>query len=198
MELFSIEIQPRNKVVKLSNYFMKTLSQYCLVFCFLIAPLSAAETALSALKALNNASRPELLAGLAELKGKEGVPQPPEWIILCNDPNTHGGIRELTVANGHIISERTPMGEYVGEGDLPHLTVSPTTIDSGVIFKIVDREAKAARIGFDSIDYVLRVDAISGKPLWIVQLHKSSGALVGTMELSAETGEVLKPLPKNK
>lgn len=175
---------------------MKTLSIYCLSFCLAVTSLSAAETALSALQALKETSRPELLAGLSEIKGKEGVPQPGEWIMLCNDPSAHGGIRELTIVNSRIVAERTPMGEYAGEGDLPHLTVTPTMIDSGAIFKLVDREAKAAKVGFDSIDYILRVDAISGKPLWIVQLHKSSGALVGTMEISAETGEVLKPLPK--
>ncbi len=175
---------------------MKILSIYSLLFCLIATSLLAAETSSSALQGLKEASRSELLNGLAELKGKEGIPQPAEWIILCNDPSAHGGIRELTIANGHIVSERTPMGEYAGEGDLPHLTVTPTMLDSGAIFKIADREAKAAKIGFDSIDYILRVDAISGKPLWIIQLHKISGALVGNMEVSAETGEVLKPLLK--
>lgn len=175
---------------------MKMLPKYCLLFCLLINSLVAAETAFSALKALNDPSRPGLLLGLAEVKGKEGVPQPGEWLVICNDPNAHGGIRELTIVNGRIVSERTPMGEYAGEGDLPHLTVTPTMVDSGPLFKKVDREAKVAQVGFDSIDYVLRVDVISGKPIWIVKLHNSSGALVGNMEISAETGEVLKPLPK--
>lgn len=160
----------------------------------LLSQLSAAETSLSAIQALKDCGRSDLLTGLAEIKAKDGVPQPSEWIVLCNDPSTHGGVRELTISNGHVVSERTPMGEFAGEGGLPHLTITPTTIDSGAVFKIVDREAKAAHLGFDSIDYVLRVDAISGKPLWIVQLYKSSGVLVGTMEISAESGEVLKPL----
>lgn len=179
------------------NFFFKRPSFFILgISACLLAQLSAAETSTSALQALKEASRPELLAGLAELKAKEGVPQPDQWLALCNDPSAHGGIREVTIVNGHIVSERTPMGEYAGEGDLPHLIVTPTMIDSGAIFKIVDREAKAAKIGFDSIDYVLRVDAISTKPLWIIQLHKSSGALVGTMEISAETGAILKPLKR--
>lgn len=175
---------------------MKKLFLSCFLLFLLSTFLCGAETSSFALQALKDASRPELLAGLAEVKGKEGIPQPGEWIVLCNDPSAHGGIREVTIVSGHIVSERTPIGEYAGEGDLPHLTITPTMIDSGAVFKIVDREAKAAKVGFDSIDYVLRVDAISGKPLWIVQLHKSSGALAGTMEISAETGGVLKPLPK--
>ena len=165
----------------------------------LISQLSAAETSLSAVQVLKDSGRPNLLSGLAEIKAKDGVPQPSEWIVLCNDPSAHGGVRELTISNGHIVSERTPMGEFAGEGELPHLTINPATLDSGAVFKIVDLEAKAARIGFDSINYILRVDAISGKPLWIVQLYKTSGATpVGTIELSAETGEVLKPLPKKQ
>ncbi len=176
---------------------MKSLSIYCLLFGLMTTLLSGAETSSSAIQALKDAARPELLTGLAELKAKDGVPQPSEWIVLCNDPSTHGGVRELTIVNGHIVSERTPMGEFAGEGDLPHLTITPTTIDSGVVFKIVDREAKTAHIGFDSINYILRVDAISGKPIWVVQIYKTASASpIGTIELSAETGEVLKPLLK--
>lgn len=176
---------------------MRTGAIFSLVIGLGVTSLSATETAFSALQALKDASRPELVAGLAEVKGKEGIPQPSEWVIICNDPSAHGGIRELTIANAHIISERTPMGEYAGEGDLPHLTVLPTMIDSGAIFKIVNQEARTAKIGFDSIDYALRVDAVSKKPLWIIQLHKASGALAGTMEISAETGAVLRPLLKS-
>ena len=189
----------KNKILIIfMNYFLKKQSFLILgVLACLFSQLSAAETSQSAVQVLKDSGRPDLLSGLAEIKAKDGVPQPEEWIVLCNDPSAHGGVRELTISNGHIVSERTPMGEFAGEGELPHLTIAPTTLDSGAVFKIVDREAKAARIGFDSINYVLRVDAISGKPLWIVQIYKTSGATpVGTMELSAETGEILKSFKK--
>src|SRR5690349_5638155 len=79
-----------------------------------IAPLSAAETAMSALQALR-ATRPTLLTGLVEVKGEHGEPQPEEWVLLCNDPTAQGGIRELTIKDHNIISERTPIHQFEGE-----------------------------------------------------------------------------------
>ena len=161
---------------------------------FLKPSLSAAETALSAIQALRDASRPELLAGLAEVKGEHGEPQPGEWVLLCNDPTAQGGVRELSVSNHKIVSERTPLNGFGGEGDLPHLDLAHVTVDSGVIFTTANHEAVAHHVGFDAIDYVLRIDAVSGGPLWIVHLYNAAGTLVGTMQFSAETGAVIKSL----
>ncbi|MFI0348462.1 MAG: hypothetical protein ACH346_06840 [Chthoniobacterales bacterium] len=179
---------------------MKKLLFLLLTFLlgFPVASIFAAETALSAIQVLRDASRPELLAGLAEVKGEHGDPQPAEWILLCNDPTAQGGVRELTISNHQIVSERTPLNGFGGEGDLLHLDTTHITVDSGAIFKAVNSEAIAHHIGFDAIDYVLRTDAISGATLWIVHLYNGSGALVGTMQLSSETGAVIKPLNGEK
>ena len=174
--------------------FTRSSLLFFLVLCFLFSSLSAAETAFSAISALQEASRPELLAGLVEVKGEHGEPQPEEWILLCNDPAARGGVRELTIVGHHIISERTPLNSFGGTGALARLDRAIAVIDSGAIFKTVNQEAIAHHLGFDSINYILRTDAVSGKPLWVVQLYNAKDVLVGTMELSAETGAVLKPL----
>lgn len=161
---------------------------------FFISSLSASETALSAINALRDAARPELLAGLVEVKGEHGAPQPEEWIVLCNDTTAQGGVRELTVTGHHIVSERTPLNGFGGEGDLPSLNIANAVIDSGAVFAAANREAIAHHLGFDSINYVLRTDALSGEPLWIVHLNNASGALVGTIQFSGKSGAIIKPL----
>ena len=162
-----------------------------------ITPVSAAETALSAIQGLRDAGRPELLAGLAEVKGEHGEPQPEEWTLLCNDSAARGGIRELTIKDHHIIAERTPIHSFEGEGNLPQLDLTHLTVDSGAIFTAANKEAIAHHRGFDFINYTLRADAVTGGLLWIVQLYKTgktTDTLVGTLQFSAETGAVIKGL----
>lgn len=166
----------------------------CLFLGFSLSSLSAAETALSAVQALRDSSRPSLLPDLVEIKGEHGGPQPDEWVLLCNDSTAQGGVRELVIAGHQIVSERTPHDGFGGEGELPRLNLAQVVIDSGSIFTAVNHQAVAHHIGFDSIDYVLRVDAVSGEPLWIVHLYNSKGELVGTMQISAKSGAIVKPL----
>lgn len=159
--------------------------------------LNAAETATSAIQALRDAGRSEMLTGLVEVKGEHGEPQPAEWVLLCNDATAQGGIRELTIKDHHVISERTPVRSFEGEGNLPQLNLAQVIIDSGAIFKAANNEAKNHRIGFDFLNYTLRTDAITGKPLWIVQLYKTekiNDCLVGSLQFSPETGAIIKGL----
>jgi hypothetical protein len=162
-----------------------------------IARLSAAETATSAIQALRESGRPEMAAALVEVKGEHGEPQPEEWVLLCNDPTAQAGIRELTIKDHHIISERTPMRHFEGEGTLPQLDPTHITMDSGAVFKAANSEAKNHRIGFDSLNYTLRTDSVTGQSLWIVQLYrndKENQRLVGTLQFSPETGALIKGL----
>ncbi len=160
-----------------------------------LTQLSASETALSALQTLHELGRPQLAEALVEIKGEHGEPQPQEWILLCNDPQAQSGIRELIIKDHHPISERTPLRRFEGEGTLPQLDLKRVSIDSGVIFKAANTEAKNHRVGFDFINYILRTDALTGQPLWVVQLYKNAHNeehLVGTLQFSTETGALLK------
>ncbi|MFZ4115606.1 MAG: hypothetical protein ACOYK6_02640 [Chthoniobacterales bacterium] len=169
------------------------------LFCFgvAIAPLPAVETANSAIQALRESGRPEMAAALVEVKGEHGEPQPEEWVLLCNDPTAQGGIRELTVKDHHVISERTPVRHFEGEGTLPQLDPTHIIMDSGEVFKATNNEAKNHRIGFDSLNYTLHTDAVTGQSLWIVQLYrndKENQHLVGTLQFSPETKALIKGL----
>lgn len=174
---------------------MKLLFPFILFFISSFSSLFAKETAFSAIQALRDAGRPELVTGLAEIKGEHGEPQPEEWTVLCNDPSARGGIRELTIKDHHIIAERTPLRSFEGEGNLPQFNLPLIVIDSNAVFAAANQEAVARRRGFDFINYTLRVDAITGNPIWIVQLYKpgkEADRLIGTLQFSAETGTMLK------
>ncbi|MBX9743028.1 MAG: hypothetical protein K2W99_05785 [Chthoniobacterales bacterium] len=177
-------------------------------FCFIAItlPLRAREMASGAIQALREAGRPELLLGLAEVKGEHGDPNPEEWILLCNDSSAPSGIRELIIKDHHIISESTPTVAFSGTGALPQLDLSKPLMESGALFAAANRSAIDHHIGFDYVNYSLRIDAVTGKPLWIAKLYKISkkgdkhkdgkkeDKLVGTLQFSAETGAEAKGL----
>lgn len=185
------------KFKTMNSFFFFSLRSLVVVFALTATPLLAREMASGAIQALREAGRPELLVGLAEVKGEHGDPNPEEWILLCNDPTAPGGIRELTIKEHHIISEATPTATFSGEGALPQLDLNKPLMESGALFAAANRQAISHHIGFDYVNYSLRVDALTGTPIWIAKLYKigkKEDKLVGTLQFSAETGAATKSL----
>ena len=133
-------------------------------------------------------------ASFVEVKGERGCPNPEEWMILLSDPTARGGVREVTVANGRITSERTPLRGFTDVANVPALSRSKVVADVGSVFQAVDQEAIAKKVGFDWIDYSLKSDTASDTPLWNVKLYDSMGSLVATATVSATNGLLTGPL----
>lgn len=133
-------------------------------------------------------------AKVVEIRGERGDPQPKEWIFLLSDSTARGGVREVTVADGRITSERTPLRGMADVAGLPPLDTRQLAIDAEAIFRIVHKEAIKSELGFDWIDYTLRTDADSNAPVWTVKLYDNMGAPVGTARVSAKGGTVVSAL----
>ena len=129
-----------------------------------------------------------------EIRGERGGPQPKEWVFLLSDSTARGGIREVTLADGNITSERTPLRGMADIAGLPPIDTSTLTADADEVFRIVQKEAKKAELGFDWIDYSLRADSGTKEPVWTVKLYDHMGAPVGTARLSAKGGTVVSSL----
>jgi hypothetical protein len=172
---------------------MKTLPSLILLF-LASGILLAGDQAYTAVKVIRNERGDELLARLVEMKGARGGPQPDSWTLLFNDPEARGGVREIVVATGSILSERTPLSGFSGVGELPVIPISRLGIDSDGAFQIVNRRASQAGLGFHWIDYTLRMDEEKNMPIWVVDLVDYQGISVGTMTLSAENGSVVSAL----
>jgi hypothetical protein len=157
---------------------------------------SLASNAGSAIAALQlAASQPVALnAAFIELRGQRGEPMPPEWTILMADPSARGGVREVTVSNGRITSERTPLAGYRDVASRPALDRSKVSVDAGSVFDIAQREAVAKRIGFHWIDYSLATNPASFQPEWTVRLYDSNGSMAGTLRIAARGGTVIESL----
>jgi len=133
-------------------------------------------------------------AKVVEIRGERGDPQPKEWIFLLSDPSARGGVREVTVTDGKITSERTPLRGMADVAGLAPLDTPLLSVDADGVFRIVHKEATKSELGFDWIDYTLRTDADSNAPVWTVKLYDHMGAPVGTARISAKGGTVVAPL----
>lgn len=131
---------------------------------------------------------------LVEMKGLNGDPMPDSWNMLLVDPMARGGVRLMTVINGVIDSERTPLQGFEGASAMTPVDVSKITIDTANLFSLVENEASRAKIGFDRVDYSLSQDPSGGEPVWTIRLYDGSGEPVGTMEIAAQGGTILTPL----
>lgn len=163
-----------------------------LIFALLL-PLAAfgKETAYQALRTVGSERSQSLLQSVIEVKGRNGVPQPDVWTVLINDPLARGGVRELEVSKGRVISERTPVQTYSGQADGIVLNFQKLNLDSQGAFALAETEARKARIGFFAVDYNLRCEEAGGTPLWVVQLLDDKQHSVGSVRIAADSGAIL-------
>jgi hypothetical protein len=147
----------------------------------------ANDPAYAALRVVGKSRGEDTLKHVVELRGKGGVPQPSMWKIVLDDPRARGGIREIEVAHGKIVGERTPLN---------HDTVTPMVLtqlnlDSEGAFTVANQEAQKLNKPFNHVDYVLRSGGGNGVPVWEMELSDSKAGHVGSIVIAADTGNIL-------
>jgi hypothetical protein len=189
----------KNGDMKIGNIKFWGVGFFAALFAVTAGIASAQETAYAAMRVVSAEKGSGILDKLVEVRGKDGGPQPEAWTLLFNDPSARGGVREIVVQEGAILSERTPLGGFSGVGDLPVLPAARLNLDSDGAFRIAEQEAQRKGIGFHWLNYTLRFDATAGEgPLWILQLIDYSRANVGTIVISAETLHVVRGLGETR
>ena len=167
-------------------------------FCIMLAMAAGVAAAgagpvLSGLKAIESQSY-AATAKVVEIRGERGDPQPREWVYLLSDSSARGGVREVVVVDGKIISERTPLRGMADVAGYAPLDTKALAVDADAVFRIVHKEATKTELGFDWIDYTLRTDRDSNAPVWTMKLYDRMGAPVGTTRISAKGGTVVSEL----
>lgn len=155
---------------------------------FPLGVLHAADTAYSALRVLGKRDGQEVLNHVLELRGRNGTPQPGTWKIVVDDPRARGGVRELEVAHGKIVSERTPTSHGTGNP----MNFNQLNLDSEGAFTIANQEAQKTSVPFDHIDYFLKAGTGSGAPVWQLELFDGKNGRVAAMDIAADSGSVLR------
>lgn len=152
------------------------------------APALAQEqfTAYDALRVVGVHINRDAVNHVVSMTGTRGSPQPQTWRILVED-RARGGIREIQVRNGQVVSDKPSPGAGGGEGAT--INTSKLNLDSSGAFQVASHTADRSATRFDSASYTLRTNE-RGEPMWIVTLHAQSGQPVGTIYIGANRGSV--------
>ena len=88
-----------------------------------------------------------------------------------------------------------PSSHDYAEGKPPtYFDVTRVKLDVDKAFEVANKEAAIAKVGFDRLDYSLRAREFSQEPVWTLRLVNEEEQLVGTVELSAESGRVFRTI----
>ena len=144
-----------------------------------------------ALTVLNRDVPGKPLDRVVQVVGIRGQHQPKEWRIVVRDEAQPEVFHLYMIQGQRVVRREAVRKDYRGEVPEEAIRYQDLRIDSNRVFMIADREAKAAKIGFDSVNYELRCPEFSQQPVWFVDLRDSRGGTVGRIFLSAKTGLVL-------
>ncbi|MEO5719979.1 MAG: hypothetical protein ABIR71_00735 [Chthoniobacterales bacterium] len=165
--------------------------RFALVF-FLTLTVARGErqsTAYDALQVVGNQFGRTALKRIISVTGVDGDPQPTNWTVLLADRNAAGGVRELQVADGRILANRTPGGRVAGTTEGATINTAQLNLDSSGAFTVASHTADRAHTNFDSVSYTLRTSD-RGTPVWIVTVLDQARNPVGTIHISAHRGNV--------
>jgi hypothetical protein len=158
----------------------------------LIAASPSPDTAYQALRTVGAQRGADVLKHVIEVQGQGGIPQPIVWRVVLDDPAARGSVREVDVAHGRIVAEHTPLRAYSGSAAGALIDFHKLNLDSSGAFTVAEKEAQKARIGFDSVDYILRTgDGPNGDPIWVIHMMDASRHSIGTMSIAADNGSVV-------
>src|SRR5437773_2749376 len=105
-------------------------------------------TAYEALRAVGKNLNRDFVQHVISVSGTNGNPQPETWKILLDDPRARGGVREVEVSNGKIVSERTPLRSSV-EGSLGAvIDTAKLNLDSSGASTVARQTAASSRVNF--------------------------------------------------
>ena len=163
----------------------------CGALLLLVTPVLAQEhaTAYDALRVVGTQLNRDFVDHVISITGVEGDPQPETWKIMLDDPRARGGVREVEVANGRVVSERTPVRSIAGSTEGATIDTARLNLDSSGAFAVASHTAERSNTAFATVSYTLRTDQ-GGEPIWIVTLVNKSSRPVGTIYVGANRGTV--------
>jgi hypothetical protein len=143
-------------------------------------------TAYDALRVVGNQVNRDFVNRVASVTGVDGNPQPSTWRILIN---ARGGIREVEVTDGRIISNRVSSRNVAGTSQGATINPARLNLDSSGAYEVASRTADSSHVPFALVSYTLRTNE-RGDATWIVTLQNQNRRPVGTIYIGANKGTV--------
>jgi hypothetical protein len=129
------------------------------------------------------------MSRIISVTGVDGDPQPRRWKILVGDRRASGGVREITVEDNRIASQRVPNRSVTGSTEGNTINTARLNLDSTGAYSVASHTAETSHVTFALVSYTLRTDD-RGNPVWVVTLEDRSRRPVGTIHINANDGRV--------
>lgn len=146
-------------------------------------------TAYDALRVVGTQVNRGFVGRVISVSGVDGDPQPLTWRILVADKTAAGGVREVEVANGRVVAQRTPTNSVAGSTDGATISTARLNLDSSGAFSVASHTADQGHTNFALVSYTLRNDE-RGYPVWIVTLQDEARRPIGTIHIGANKGTI--------
>jgi hypothetical protein len=146
-------------------------------------------TAYEALRVVGAQLGRDTLSHIVSIVGVEGDPQPEKWKIILEDPESRSGVRQVEVADGRIVADRTQLRSVAGSTEGATINTAQLNLDSTGAFAVASHTAEVSKTRFVTVSYTLRTNE-RGEPIWIVTLVNKSSRPVGTIHIGANRGTV--------
>jgi hypothetical protein len=146
-------------------------------------------SAYEALRVVGTQLNREMMSRIISVTGVDGDPQPRRWKILVGDRRASGGVREITVEDNRIASQRVPNRSVTGSIEGNTINTARLNLDSTGAYSVAAHTAETSHVTFSFVSYTLRTDD-RGNPAWIVTLEDRSRRPVGTIHIKANDGRV--------
>ncbi len=150
-----------------------------------------AQTAASAVAVLQKQYGKVYGGRLVAITGQKGQHQPKDWHLFAYDLQRPALVSHFVVRGGKIVTAAMLDERRSQAWAAPVLGWDKVKISSEEAFKIADGTARAAAVGFDSLDYRLMNDRTTGSPVYQLELKDSRGLVVGNLKVDAVRGRVL-------
>jgi hypothetical protein len=146
-------------------------------------------SAYEALRVVGTQLNREMMSRIISVTGVDGDPQPKTWTILVGDRRANGGVREITVEDNRIASQRTPNRSVVGSTEANTINTARLNLDSTGAYSVASHTAETSHVTFAFASYTLRTDD-RGNPVWLVTLEDRSRKPLGTIHIKANDGRI--------
>lgn len=146
-------------------------------------------SAYEALRVVGTQLNRDMINRVISVTGVDGDPQPRTWKVLVGDRRAEGGVREITVEDDRVVSQRIPNRSVVGSTEGNTINTARLNLDSTGAYEVASHTADTSHVTFTFVSYTLRTDD-RGNPVWIVSLEDRSRRPVGTIHIKANDGRV--------
>ncbi|MCF6314317.1 MAG: hypothetical protein L3J39_17850 [Verrucomicrobiales bacterium] len=170
---------------------MKTLIHSMAFFAIATLSAQAQNSAFDNLEAFGNSRGKALLKRTVAITGAMGQHQPAQWLLLSKDVNVSNLVHEYAMKKGKVVAERHFTSTPEQRMPTKAMPLDRLNIDSEAAFQTANRTAAKSHIGFDSINYLLRIQPNGSTPVWTLTLIDQQKKIVGVIFISASSGKLL-------